>query len=108
MSSHGCACDSCLAAVEQVHRAAQGQANVVVGATSEWRIDLGDDRVIFALVIYDQMDENLGAPVLDDADAGCDRAIFRDDDRLRSETDGQSFATVGGADAEVGAGGAGR
>ena len=44
-----------------MHRAAEAQAHVVIGRTSERRVDLRDDPILDAFVIDEEVDEDLRA-----------------------------------------------
>ena len=72
--------------IEDVRHAVEPQLHLLARcATEGWR-QLGEDRYRRAVVIDDEVDEDLGAEVFDRADPPDDRA-FAEHDRLRAEAD---------------------
>ncbi len=78
----------------------QPETNVVPGRSGEGRINLRDNSTFFAFVIDDQMDEDLGAEILDDANATSNRTVA-DDDCLGTEADRRALAAKIVSDADL-------
>jgi hypothetical protein len=61
-----------------VEPSVQTDSHVVADGADEGGIDLGDDSALLAVVIDEQMHEQFGAEILDDADAGGNRPVAGD------------------------------